>query len=85
VVSVSDTGLGIPATDLPYLFDEFYRVRRTGGDAPGGTGLGLPIARRVALEMGGTIEVESTEGAGSTFRVRLPRRPAAPSDTEAKR
>jgi len=85
VVAVRDTGLGIPAADVPYLFDEFYRVRRADAEAPGGTGLGLPIARRVALEMGGTIEVESTEGAGSTFRVRLPARPAAPSDTEPKR
>ena len=85
VVAVRDTGLGIPAADVPYLFDEFYRVRRADAEAPGGTGLGLPIARRVALEMGGTIEVESTEGTGSTFRVRLPARPAAPSDTEPKR
>ena len=85
VVAIADTGVGIPAGDLPFLFDEFYRVRRVGGDAVAGTGLGLPICRRVAHEMGGTIEVESTEGAGSTFRVRLPSHPATPSDTESIR
>jgi len=82
VVAVTDSGLGIPAEDLPYLFDEFFRVRRSGGETRAGTGLGLPISRRVALEMGGTIEVESTEGTGSTFRVRLPSRPATSSETE---
>ncbi|MDH3290172.1 MAG: hybrid sensor histidine kinase/response regulator [Gemmatimonadota bacterium] len=82
VVAVTDTGLGIPAGDLPYLFDEFYRVRRSGDETLTGTGLGLPISRRVALEMGGAIEVESTEGAGSTFRVRLPSCPAPSSKTE---
>jgi len=85
VVAITDTGMGIPAGDLPYLFDEFYRVRRSGGEAVAGTGLGLPISRRVALEMGGTIEVESTEGTGSTFRVRLPSRPATSTDTESIR
>lgn len=85
VVAVADTGMGIPAGDLPYLFDEFYRVRRSAGEAVAGTGLGLPISRRVALEMGGTIEVESTEGTGSTFRVRLPSRPPTTTDTESTR
>lgn len=72
VIAVTDTGVGIPAEALPRLFDEFFRVRRTGGPKVEGTGLGLPICRRIAAEMGGVIEVESTEGTGSTFRVRLP-------------
>jgi signal transduction histidine kinase len=82
VVAITDTGMGIPAADLPYLFDEFYRVRRSGGEGVAGTGLGLPISRRVAREMGGTIEVDSAEGTGSTFRVRLPGRAATSSETE---
>ncbi len=83
VVTVQDTGAGIPREALPLLFEEFYRVRVPGRASPGGTGLGLHICRRIVQEMGGTIEVESAEGAGSTFRVRLPLHadapPAAPS------
>lgn len=72
VISVADTGLGIPESCLPMLFDEFFRVggRREG---PSGTGLGLPISRRIATEHGGVIDVQSVEGSGSTFTVRLPR------------
>jgi signal transduction histidine kinase len=72
IVTVEDTGTGIPKEALPFLFDEFFRVRRGGQPTGEGTGLGLAICRRIVTEMGGTIEVESTEGAGSTFRVRLP-------------
>jgi signal transduction histidine kinase len=72
IVEVVDTGIGVPAEALPRLFDEFFRVRQPGTPKVEGTGLGLPICRRIAAEMGGVIEVESTEGAGSTFRVRLP-------------
>lgn len=72
-VSVSDTGAGIPAECQPFIFDEFFRVKDgAGGPAPGGTGLGLTICKRIATEMGGTIELESELGVGSTFRVRLP-------------
>jgi signal transduction histidine kinase len=72
VVRVADTGVGIPADALPFVFDEFYRARQPSGHRVEGTGLGLPICRRIATELGGAIDVESTEGAGSTFRVRLP-------------
>jgi signal transduction histidine kinase len=72
IVTVEDTGAGIPKGALPFIFDEFFRVRRGGQPSVEGTGLGLAICRRIATEMGGTIEVESTEGVGSTFRVRLP-------------
>jgi two-component system sensor histidine kinase/response regulator len=72
VVAVEDTGSGIPRDALPFLFDEFFRVRRPGARQTSGTGLGLHICRRIVTEMGGTIEVESTEGTGSMFRARLP-------------
>jgi signal transduction histidine kinase len=72
VVTVEDTGAGIPRGALPFLFDEFYRVNGPGRPRAEGTGLGLHICRRIVIEMGGTIEVDSTEGTGSTFRVRLP-------------
>ncbi len=84
VVSVADTGIGIPESCRSMLFDEFFRV---GGrsEGPSGTGLGLPISRRIATEHGGVIDVQSVEGAGSTFTVRLPSHEvdAAPEDTGA--
>ncbi|MFB3826726.1 MAG: response regulator [Bryobacteraceae bacterium] len=71
IVAVRDTGVGIPEKYQPMIFDEFFRV--TGEDAKKtpGTGLGLPICKRIVSEMGGTIEVESRPGEGSTFRVTL--------------
>jgi signal transduction histidine kinase len=72
-IIVRDTGLGIPAECLPFVFDEFFRVGGAGeGKHIAGTGLGLPICKRIAAEMGGTIEVQSKLGQGSTFTVRLP-------------
>ncbi|MCK4793025.1 MAG: HAMP domain-containing protein [Desulfobacteraceae bacterium] len=71
VVSVSDTGLGIPPEDLPHIFDRFYRVDKTRSRSEGGSGLGLAIAKRIAEMHGGKIEVESKVGTGSTFRVCL--------------
>ncbi|MDQ2743207.1 MAG: ATP-binding protein [Chloroflexota bacterium] len=70
-VAVRDHGLGIPTKDVPYIFDWFYRA----GNVPGttsGTGIGLAGAREIVARHGGTIEVESQEGIGSTFTVRLP-------------
>lgn len=71
-VDVTDDGIGIPAESLPRIFDEFYRV--ASGDARDvpGSGLGLAICRRIVDELGGSIEVASTLGSGSTFTVRLP-------------
>ena len=71
VVSVSDTGIGIPPEDLPHIFDRFYRVDKVRSRSEGGSGLGLAIAKRIAEMHGGKIEVDSTVGTGSTFRVCL--------------
>ena len=72
--SVSDGGFGIPAEELPRIFERFYRadLARTHGNHPGGNGLGLTIAKRIAENHGGEIRVESEFGRGTTFTVRLP-------------
>ena len=72
VIEVQDRGLGIPARDLPRLFERFYRVDRARSREQGGTGLGLAIVRHIAIAHGGSASVESWEGEGSTFRLTLP-------------
>jgi len=71
-LSVRDHGIGIPSRDLERIFERFYRVDRARSRATGGTGLGLSIVRHVAQLHGGDVTVESIEGEGSTFRLRLP-------------
>jgi two-component system sensor histidine kinase SenX3 len=73
VVSITDTGIGIPEGKLPRIFERFYRVDKDRSKATGGTGLGLSIVRHVAENHGGHVTVESTVGEGSTFTVHLPR------------
>jgi two-component system phosphate regulon sensor histidine kinase PhoR len=70
IVEVIDTGVGIPARDLPRVFERFYKADRARGS--GGTGLGLSIARHLVESHGGHIWVESQDGAGSTFAFSLP-------------
>jgi two-component system, OmpR family, sensor histidine kinase SenX3 len=71
-VEVSDSGVGIPARDLDRVFERFYRVDRGRGRQTGGTGLGLAIVRHVAENHGGVVLVDSREGEGSRFVLRLP-------------
>jgi signal transduction histidine kinase len=70
-IAVSDTGPGIPPEDLPHVFDRFYRGDPARGRTSGGSGLGLAIARALIEAHGGTIEVESGLGHGTTFTVEL--------------
>lgn len=74
-VAVSDTGPGIPPEHLPHVFERFYRVEEARSRESGGAGLGLAIAWEIARWHGGTIEVASEMGRGTTFTVRLPARP----------
>jgi signal transduction histidine kinase len=71
-LEVSDTGIGIPSESLPYVFQEFRHLRDSAAGAHLGTGLGLALCKRLAEAIDGGIEVESTVGAGSTFRVWFP-------------
>ena len=72
LLSVSDSGVGIPEDDLPYIFERFFRSKRSRRVNPGGSGLGLSIVRWIVEAHKGKITVESTVGKGSTFTVRLP-------------
>lgn len=72
IVSVEDTGLGIPAEDLPHVFDRFYRAQGLPTEKQG-TGLGLAIAKRIVEQHRGTITALSTDGKGTRIEVRIPR------------
>jgi len=71
-LTVADNGIGIPAAETERIFLRFHRADRTGPNGRSGHGLGLPLCRWIARAHGGEVTVESREGAGSTFTVRLP-------------
>ncbi len=83
-ISVSDTGEGIPRSELPRVFDRFYRGAMSRGTKTG-TGLGLSIARDLTALMGGTITATSRVGQGSRFTIRLPLDGAPDGETHVAR
>jgi len=72
LVTITDTGIGIPAKDIPFIFERFYRVDKSRSRSGGGSGLGLAICWHIAEAHGGKIEVKSQVGTGSTFSIWLP-------------
>ncbi|NQU02868.1 MAG: hybrid sensor histidine kinase/response regulator [Syntrophaceae bacterium] len=72
IISVSDTGIGIPQDKIPIIFEPFYRVKQK-GDRQKGSGLGLTFCKKIVEAHEGTIDVASVEGEGTTFTVRFPR------------
>jgi two-component system phosphate regulon sensor histidine kinase PhoR len=81
VLAVADTGVGIPAADRERVFERFFRTEIATQHAIQGTGLGLTITKAIVEAHNGTIAVDSEEGGGSTFTVRLPLQPVPVSDT----
>ena len=73
VIEVSDTGIGIAQKDIPFIFDEFFRVKNRKTQHITGSGLGLSIVKKIVEGHGGSIQVRSEEGKGSTFMVFLPK------------
>jgi two-component system phosphate regulon sensor histidine kinase PhoR len=83
-LSISDTGEGIPATDLQRIFERFYRVDRSRTRESGGTGLGLAIVKHAIESQGGSISVASKVGSGSTFTIQLPNANGAGKDVKSR-
>ncbi len=71
-LEVADTGIGIPAADLPRIFERFYRVDKARSREMGGTGLGLSIVKHLAQAMHGSVRAASQPGQGTTFTVCFP-------------
>jgi two-component system sensor histidine kinase BaeS len=71
-IEVRDTGVGIPASELPHVFRKFFQAENQEGAAHAGTGLGLAIVRGIVEAHGGSVHVTSDVGVGSTFTIRVP-------------
>jgi len=84
VFEVKDSGIGIPEESIEHLFERFYRVDKARSRSTGGTGLGLSITDKLVSLHGGSIEVKSRLGEGSTFTVRLPVRQKGGAADEAE-
>ncbi len=82
-IAVTDTGMGIPAEDLPHVFDRFFRSEQSRSRSTGGTGLGLAIAAWIAARHAGRIDVTSRLGLGSRFTLTFPLTPPEPESEEA--
>ncbi len=72
VINVKDSGIGIPESDLPHLFERFYRVEKSRTSETGGTGLGLAIAKEIVEAHGGSISIASEQNVGTTVTIKLP-------------
>lgn len=82
-VAARDQGIGIPADELAHLFERFYRATNAQSAHISGMGIGLPVVREVAALHGGEVTVESVEGEGTTFTMRIPLAPAIVGASEA--
>jgi signal transduction histidine kinase len=78
-LSVTDTGTGIPPSQLPHIFEKFFQADNQGPSSLGGTGLGLAIAKQIVVAHGGSIVADSTLAVGTTFMITLPVRAGRPS------
>jgi signal transduction histidine kinase len=72
MITISDTGVGIPPEDLPHIFDRFYRVDQARTRKTGGFGLGLAIVKQIIVAHQGQVQVSSTVDVGSSFTIKLP-------------
>ncbi len=79
VFEVSDTGIGVPPSERERIFEDFGQVASVGAATAGGTGLGLPLSRSLAIALGGSLELAERESPGSTFVIRLPKTAPAPA------